>query len=510
MQDVQRALWRNFYLGMRKFKFDGRKATTFLFVLLALFGVLLIQYLHNRSLWVDEARLALNIINRNPAGLLRTLDDEQVAPVLFLLVEKFFVAAFGTSEYALRLFPLLCASLSLPLFYVLCRYLTNSRNFSLCAMILLGLGPVFVYYSSEVKQYMVDLSVLLMLYSVAFLPLPFLKRSRGLMLTLAGAIAIFLSNVSVIPLTVIGMAYLYDMWKARCISAARCLPLIGWAAFFGINFFLFIYQHPYTAYMKHYWRRSFLPLNPFSEAFQKLVDKMVPQLFRDLLPSLPWGYLFFTSLIIYISGLVLMVLKKDRRLLYLCLAPLILHLGMSAMKLYPFELRMLLYQAPLLIVVMMYAIWHLVRHFARQVQTRRIVLTASMVLLTFKIFLNFPIDHDEIRPAIAYLNRMARSGESLYVFWGSTPATRYYMHNGLAKFDSLCVVWGSARSDSSDCYLMDLQPIKGPTWLLISHLYSYYGDRVAIEEVIQNLMKRGRLLQYQNFQGSTVYQFDLH
>jgi hypothetical protein len=494
---------------MWKFKFAGREAATLLFVLLGLYSVLMLQYLQNRSLWIDEARLALNVIDRNPAGLLRTLDGEQVAPVLFLLVEKFFVFTFGSSEYALRIFPLICASLSLPLYYLLCRYLTTDRNFALCAMIFLGLGPVFVYYSSEVKQYMVDLSVLLSLYCVAFLPPPFLKRFRGLMLSVVGAIAIFLSNVSVITLAVIGMIYLYDMWRERRISATRFVPVVTWAVFFGINFFLFVYRHPYTAYMKNYWRRSFMPLNPFSEPFQKFVDKVVPQVFRDLLPSLPWGYLFLLSLIIYICGLVFMVLRKERRLLYLCLAPLILHLGLSAMKLYPFELRMMLYQAPLFIFVMMYGIWHLVRYFAVQVRTRHIILAASIAMLSFKIFLDFPIEHDEIKPAIAYINKMARSGESLYVFWGSAPATRYYMHRALTKFDSLSVVWGAARSGSSECYLMDLRPIKGHAWLLISHLYSYDGDRVEMEEVIQKLKKRGRLLNYQSFHGSIVYEFDL-
>ena len=73
------------------------------------FGIVLrlIQYLANRSLWVDEAALASSIVTRTYRGLLQPLDYYQSAPTGFLMVERFFVELFGNSEYSLRLFPLL-------------------------------------------------------------------------------------------------------------------------------------------------------------------------------------------------------------------------------------------------------------------------------------------------------------------------------------------------------------------------------------------------------------------
>ena len=66
------------------------------------------MYLSNNSLWLDEAALARNVIDRAPLELLGPLDYAQVAPPGFLLTEKFVVLLLGHSEWALRLFPLTC------------------------------------------------------------------------------------------------------------------------------------------------------------------------------------------------------------------------------------------------------------------------------------------------------------------------------------------------------------------------------------------------------------------
>ena len=55
-------------------------------------GIILpcIQYIFNRSLWLDEATLSLNIVGKSALELLHPLDYLQVAPVLFLEISKLF------------------------------------------------------------------------------------------------------------------------------------------------------------------------------------------------------------------------------------------------------------------------------------------------------------------------------------------------------------------------------------------------------------------------------------
>lgn len=81
-------------------------------------GILLrlAQYLYNRSLWIDEAALALNIRDRSFSELFYPLDYAQAAPIGFLIVEKLFYQTLGHSEYVLRLFPFLCTGSS-PFFF---------------------------------------------------------------------------------------------------------------------------------------------------------------------------------------------------------------------------------------------------------------------------------------------------------------------------------------------------------------------------------------------------------
>jgi hypothetical protein len=75
------------------------------------------QYAANRSLWLDESFVALNIIGRGMHRLLTApLDFNQTAPAGFLFVEKLSAELFDKGEYALRAFPLLCGIVGLLLY----------------------------------------------------------------------------------------------------------------------------------------------------------------------------------------------------------------------------------------------------------------------------------------------------------------------------------------------------------------------------------------------------------
>jgi hypothetical protein len=52
----------------------------------------------HRSLWIDEARLGLNIASRGFAALTQVLDYNQSAPILYLWMQRAVVLVFGVSD----------------------------------------------------------------------------------------------------------------------------------------------------------------------------------------------------------------------------------------------------------------------------------------------------------------------------------------------------------------------------------------------------------------------------
>ncbi len=115
-----------------------------------LFGILvrLIQYLNNRSLWLDEASLALNIINRSYGELAQTLDHNQAAPLGFLWLEKLSTQIWGNNEYSLRLLPFIASILALGVFYrLVCLY-----SSTWAAPIAIALLPVVVILSTLLRK----------------------------------------------------------------------------------------------------------------------------------------------------------------------------------------------------------------------------------------------------------------------------------------------------------------------------------------------------------------------
>ena len=85
------------------------------------------EYAHNKAVWLDEAYVALNVLDRDYAGLLKPMEWGQAAPIALLFAERFVVDHVGPSEYALRLVPYLAALAGAVLFWWVLRLWTSAR-----------------------------------------------------------------------------------------------------------------------------------------------------------------------------------------------------------------------------------------------------------------------------------------------------------------------------------------------------------------------------------------------
>ncbi|HSQ40145.1 MAG TPA: glycosyltransferase family 39 protein, partial [Anaerolineales bacterium] len=159
-------------------------------LVLAGFILRLRQYLVNRSLWLDEAMLANNILGRDFAGLFRQLDNDQGAPIGFLLLQKTITLALGDSEFALRILPFLAGCLALVLMFLLARKVASPFAGSL-ALALFVFSPALIYYASEVKQYSSDVAIALAI-SLLFLKYEHavIKQKDAALLAIVGMLAV--------------------------------------------------------------------------------------------------------------------------------------------------------------------------------------------------------------------------------------------------------------------------------------------------------------------------------
>lgn len=225
----------------------------------------LVQYFSNRSLWLDEAMLALNVLHRPYSEFLKPLDLNQAAPFGFLLVEKAAVDLLGNSELTLRLPALLYGLGSLVLFFYFARHFLRSWEL-LVAVFLFAFSYRHIYYSSEVKQYGLDVTVVL---AMSLIAVRVNSRSPNLAEWLyfgvAGAISLWFSYPAVFVLAAAGSvlswkALLNRNWRAK---ALMCVPVGLWLASIG----MLLPSLSATAanpYLLRYWESSFCrsPLKP--------------------------------------------------------------------------------------------------------------------------------------------------------------------------------------------------------------------------------------------------------
>ena len=384
------------------------------------------QYLTGRSLWADEAMLALNIVERDFAGLAQPLDYDQGAPVGFLMVEKLFHAMLGKHEFALRLFPLLVGLASLWLFYRLSKRVTGGPGL-LVALALFALNPRLIYYSSEVKQYILDVAVTVLLLLIAVPALAGTPRKRDfLWLTLAGLIALWFSHPALFVLAGIGLALVVTTLKRRDYSSLLFIFGMGvlWLLNIALLYSLILKDLSQNAYMREYWQGAFLPMPLWSDPgwFTKSLNENIGIQFGT-----PYGV--FVVFFLMLVGWVM--LWFHQRGVALAIASILLvTLIASALQLYPVFERMILFLVPIGLLL----IGKAVEVFHQRVQRFSLPGLLSVYLLAGYLLYgplvtsmqNFvePKYFEHIRPTVATLRDAWKDGDARYVSNGALPACR--------------------------------------------------------------------------------------
>jgi len=496
------------FTQMLKSKFSWEDLAASLILLLG-FVLRLRQYLTGRSLWLDEAMLALNIVNRDFPGLFQPLDYDQGAPIGFLLVEKILNLFFGEHELVLRLFPFVVGVAALGLFYLLLRRTTSGIGL-LTGLALFATGTDFIYYSSEVKQYILDVGISIMMLYLAF---PIFKgkgdKRRYAYLGLAGIVSTWFSHPALFVLAGVGVSlFIRILYKRERSQIVRVFILgITWLANLGLLYWVSLQHLTQNRYLREYWQENFIPVPPWSN--WKWFGHFFSGLLQDQIGITVSAWLVFIILVLGFISLY----TKNRTFAGSLLAIFLFSSVASTMGLYPLGGRFSLFMTPMVILLISQSLEALEHRLStEQGWSKIITLLVGAYLLyapaTAAIvdFIN-PKYYEHIRPSMAVLSENWQEGDALFVSNGAVPAFRFYAERyGL---DGIAY----QTSDLSDYLepdemLSHIEPLDGNprVWVLMTHVYEKddFNEKDFLLSYLDTIGNKKR--EYQG-SGTSVYLF---
>ena len=468
------------------------------------------QYTVNRSLWLDEAMLSLNIINRSFLELLQPLDYVQAAPVAFLLGSKYLGMLWGYGEIVLRLLPFIFGLLALIIYFPLAGNLARPQAFPL-ALSLLALSRYAIYYSAEVKQYSVDLALTVLILLVTWTVFKGGYNGRGcLLLGLIGIAAVWCSQAVIFTLAGAGSALFVEAWLSRKKMGNRPLKrtaMIGllWISSFLINYCIFvrptIHQNFYA-----FWQSSFFPFPPRSYVDLLWLPNVALSLINNPIGMVTPGL----AIAAMVAGTIYLWRSGKRFILLISYLPFVALITATLLRFYPLSDRLVLFLAPVFFLIIAEGGYQIFTYFR---DNRILGFVFLFVLLLYPLGSGFtrlirPELVQESRPVINYYLENRHEDESIYMNFSAQYAFKYYTREQPIDYQ----IWEEPVGktiyiEERFFALEDEFKKKGRAWFL----FSFLPTSAAREPVLLSFLdtKGARIGEYQAV-GASIYLYDFN
>ena len=397
-------------------------------VIIAL-GIILrmVVYIDNRNLWTDEVAVALNIIERGFPELAQPLAYGQYAPPVFLWIVKLCSMMFGFGEQALRLFPLLAGIASLFVFQSILRKNVSAKA-AWYPLLLLATGIFYLRYATELKQYMPDALIALLLVWVAQ-RVDIIKTSTPrfvLLWLLAGSLAIWSSMPSVFVVAGVGCYYGLICLQHR--DYKKLVPLIiialVWLSQFLLYYFTILDTQIHSDFLINYHNRYFLHGIPSGKEEWTHNTDVLNAILKAAF-SEHWFALWVNKVLLLIGIIVLVARRKASALLFIL--PILLMLLAAAMKQYSLIPRLTLFTMPLMLLLVGVGLEQLLKtkYLLIKVPVLTIVLAAFVINQPLRV-LTEPIQEEHFTDGLDYIQAKGITGNQLYIYTGAANSYRYY------------------------------------------------------------------------------------
>lgn len=485
----------------------------------------------DRSLWLDEAMLALNLAERSFAGLAGSLDFNQAAPLGFLWAEKLAVVLLGLDEIALRLWPYLAGVAALIVFAVLARRLL-SPGAALFAMAAFALSTSLVYYSAELKPYAFDVLF------AALLPALAVGRGRpnAGALAAAGAIGVWFSYALVFVLPGVG---LYACIRTRpdpdtvgpghgfaSGSAGEPGPVretrrrllavfLVWGASFLAAWLATGRETAANPLMARFWAEGFMPLPTSGAALQWYAAAFAGWVRNtlDFSDAASWSH----GVGIAVGGALALAgawyaWSRDRARLALVASPTALALLASALSLYPFRGRLILFLVPTTLILIAWGVDWALSSSPRSARALGAAAAALFLLSSATVLLGWLRSpyREELRPVLGHVATATGPGDVVYLHSGARHAALFYARAcPSCRIEGATVIHGRFLSGRPEAIAEELErlPGTGRLWLVFSHEWWGYGDAER-DALVEELERRAGPGDRFEAPGAEAYRFD--
>jgi hypothetical protein len=427
------------------------------------------EYLANRSLWVDEADLVNNILERSFLELTRPLSYSQHAPIGFLLVEKGVSLLLGTSEYILRIFPLIAGVVSLYLFWRLVQRLFPPV-YAIIALALFSFSDLLIRYSVELKQYSLETCVAILLLLLS------LSGVWSVTLLCVGIAALFFSHTAILILASVGLV--------GCIKAIRKKSrqnvvryLFSIAVWVGTFVLLYLRDataaYANTSFLSEWSYVHLVPAN-WNDGIENIMGMYT--MFRELIGGISaWG-----GLGLFIVGAIVLSRKRIEQAAILIM-PFLLAIVASGFGKYPYVTRVFLFTTPVFIICMVNAL--------QLTKNKIVVMSIALFLLGGSVvqaaaYTVNPRQIENIKPLLAYYQSHREQDDMLYVYYATRAAFLYYAP--YYALDHTTYYIGQESRKNWLNYIIDINHVRGNkrVWFLFSHviIVRVEGTTVTNEE----------------------------
>jgi len=386
-------------------------------------------YFQIPAVWLDEATTAFKLNESSvlclisPCGNINH-DLMHAYPMGFLGATKLLISLFGLVEPVIRLFPLICSIFSVYIFRKVCRMLLTD-SWALAALALFSLNPSLLYHAVELKPYASDVLVTVVLIMEAAR----IIRNKPLRSLIYYGNLLLFSLLFSFPAVFLIFPWLaaygfYALWKRdidRLRLGATLFILAGMiqGGYFYASLRFFLSDHN----LMDYWNMSYLPVREGLPACLQMLGRNFSAIFES------WGMAPAIPMICLTSGLVLL-LRSSHGKAALLILPLTAVLGASAVHVYPFATRTVLFLVPFLILIIVFALQEISGAPGRTWRAGTAGALLCLLLIpqadtTIRTLRPFSYGED-IRPLLRHLAIHRQEGEGLYLNTFAFNLLRYY------------------------------------------------------------------------------------